>query len=101
MAYKCSPMTLRLVFLSWWIRALTVHRLLHFQLGGRGGTHTPRRTLITAAPGICNLPAGTPNTHFSGLSLILYVRRFANVSLRSASKVDPCIDLTTRSSTYT
>src|SRR3954463_9034210 len=48
-----------------------------------------------------SLPAGTPNTHFYGLSLILYMRRFANVSLRSSSKVDPCIDLTTRSSTYT
>src|SRR3954471_21340025 len=56
MAYKCFPMTLRLVSLSWWIRALTMHLLLHFQLGGRGGTHTPRRTLITDAPGICNLP---------------------------------------------
>src|SRR4051812_4282904 len=60
MAYKCSPMTLRLVFPFLWIRALIVHLLLRFQLGGRGGTHTPRRTLIIAAPGICNLPCCHP-----------------------------------------
>ena len=30
-------------------------------------------------------PAGTPNTHFSGLSLIWNRRKLANVSLRSSS----------------
>ena len=44
-------------------------------------------------------PAGTPNTHFSGLSLIWNRRRFSNVSLRSSNKVSRFSVFTTMSST--
>ena len=44
-------------------------------------------------------PAGTPNTHFSGLSLIWNRRKLANVSFRSSSKVPRFSVFTTMSST--
>ena len=47
-----------------------------------------------------SFPAGTPKTHFSGLSLMSHVRRLSNVSLRSSIKDSTCLVLTTTSSTY-
>ena len=47
-----------------------------------------------------SFPAGTPKTHFSGLSLMSYVQRLSNVSLKSSTRVSTCLVLTTTSSTY-
>ena len=47
-----------------------------------------------------NFPEGTPKTHFSGLSLMSYVRRLSNVSLKSSIKVSTCLVLMTTSSMY-
>ena len=47
-----------------------------------------------------SFPAGTPKTHFSGLSLMSYVRRLSNVSLRSSIKDSTYLVLMTTSSTY-
>src|SRR3954462_7573885 len=47
-----------------------------------------------------SFPAGTPKTHFSGLSLMSYFRRLSNVSLKSSTRDSTCLDLTTTSSTY-
>ena len=47
-----------------------------------------------------SFPAGTPKTHFSGLSLMSYVHRLSNVSLRSSIKDSACLVLMTMLSTY-
>src|SRR4051794_8638025 len=43
-------------------------------------------------------PEGTPKTHFLGLSLILYRRRLAKVSVRSTTRLSILFDFTTTSS---
>ena len=45
-----------------------------------------------------SLPDGTPRTHFSGFSLRFILRRLANVSSRSCTRVGPSLVLTTMSS---
>lgn len=45
------------------------------------------------------MPDETPKIHFVGLSFQRYLRRFANVSLRSVMRVSAVLDLTTTSST--
>ena len=49
---------------------------------------------------LSNLPPGTPNVHFDGLSLISYLLRLAKLSARSVSRLEPLCDLTTMSSIY-
>src|SRR4051812_15018221 len=44
-----------------------------------------------------SFPAGTPKTHFSGLSLMSYFQRLSNVSLKSSTRDSTCFDLTTTS----
>ena len=39
-----------------------------------------------------SFPAGTPKTHFSGLSLMSYVRRLSNVSLKWSTKDSTCLE---------
>mgnify|MGYP005829674527 CR=1 FL=1 len=46
-----------------------------------------------------NFLEGTPKTHFSGLSLMLYVQRLSKVSLKSSIKVSTCLVLMTTPST--
>src|SRR5207244_13632754 len=46
------------------------------------------------------LPVGTPNTHFSGLSIMRVRRRLRNVSSRSSIRDARLLVLTTRLSTY-
>ena len=38
-----------------------------------------------------SFPAGTPKMHFSGLSLMSYVRRLSNVSLKSSTRDSTCL----------
>ena len=47
-----------------------------------------------------NLPVGTPNTHFSGLRRMLYLRTWWKTSLRSRTWSLVVYDFTTMSSTY-
>ena len=46
-----------------------------------------------------SIPLGTPKTHFSGLSLMLFSWSFAKVRSRSYTSPSACFDLTTMSST--
>src|SRR3954464_3739851 len=46
-----------------------------------------------------NLPAGTPKTHFLGLSIMLYFRRLSKVYFKSEIKSFDFLDITAISST--
>src|SRR3954464_12041826 len=60
MACEYFPKICLLECLFWWIPALTMHPLPHFQLGECDGTHIPQRNHTVAALGICNLPCLHP-----------------------------------------
>jgi hypothetical protein len=45
-------------------------------------------------------PAGTPKTHFVGLSIMFYFLRLLKVSCRSAMRSSYFLDMTEISSTY-
>jgi hypothetical protein len=45
-------------------------------------------------------PAGTPKTHFVGLSIMLYFLRLLKVSYKSAMRLSCFLDIMAMSSTY-
>src|SRR3954470_5230591 len=61
-----------------------------------GLTSIPRRETMKPK----NLPAGTPKTHFLGLSIMLYFRRLSKVSFKSKIKSFDFLDITAISSSY-